>query len=55
MTLTVFRILIYGAMLSLGRDGDTVRGRAVENLNPRMAERDTLWPGVRLIRYIRWG
>lgn len=32
-----------------------MRERAGENLNPQMAERDTLWPGVCLIRYIRWG
>lgn len=56
MTLTVLCSLIYGAALSPGGDGDAARERAVENLNPRMAERETGGGGgsVCLIKYISW-
>lgn len=47
MTLAALHSLIYGAVPSAGR--------AVENLNPQMAERDTLRSSVCLIKSIRWG
>lgn len=54
MTLTILHSLIYGAVLSSGGDVDTANERPVENLNPQMAERDTLGSRIRLIKYVRW-